>query len=142
MSSTRRKSAALGMPFGTACHRLRKQVLFSVLARHGENVCVRCGLPIENVEELSLEHKQPWEGVNAALFWDMDNLAFSHRVCNLPPRYVGTPPDRRKAAPAGQAWCQSCRTFQSAEAFARNRAHPNGLQNRCKACQAAVRRAP
>jgi hypothetical protein len=64
-----RKSAFLGMPHGTAANRLRKMVMFSLLERHGENVCFKCSEKIETAEQLSIEHKLPWEGVSVELFW-------------------------------------------------------------------------
>jgi hypothetical protein len=78
-----KKSAFLGMPHGTAFGRLRKIVLFSVLKRHEENICARCSKEIETVEELSIEHLKPWEGISVELFWDVDNIAFSHLHCNI-----------------------------------------------------------
>ena len=73
-----RKSAFLGMPHGTACNRLRKMVLFNLLQRHGENICFKCSETIEHADDLSIEHKEPWEGVSVELFWSLENIAFSH----------------------------------------------------------------
>lgn len=80
--SNEKKSNTLGMSHGTACNRLRKNILFSLLTKLNENVCFRCGKTIVSVDELSIEHKQPWEGISADLFWDLDNIAFSHLGCN------------------------------------------------------------
>jgi hypothetical protein len=85
-----RKSAFLGMPHGTAGNRLRKMILFNLLQRHGENVCFKCAEPIETAEELNIEHKQPWEGISVELFWDLENIAFSHLRCNKNHRRRGT----------------------------------------------------
>src|SRR5271170_1579899 len=79
-----KKTQTLGMPFGTACGRLRKNILFHLLTRLKENICFKCGLTIEKVEDLSIEHKLPWEGRSADLFWSLDNIAFSHLHCNRP----------------------------------------------------------
>jgi hypothetical protein len=78
-----KKAAQLGMPFGTAQNRLRKLVLFNLLQRHGENTCFRCGDVIESVEVLSLEHKRPWLDAETSLFWDVENIGFSHLRCNV-----------------------------------------------------------
>lgn len=78
------KSLTLGMPFGTACNRLRKNVLFRLLKKLSENVCFKCGQLIDIVDDLSIEHKLPWEGRSAELFWDLENIAFSHLHCNRP----------------------------------------------------------
>lgn len=84
--SNQKKSAVLGMPFGTACNRLRKVVLFHILVKHDENVCHRCNQKIEDVSELSIEHIEPWENAGESakgLFWDVNNIAFSHLHCNV-----------------------------------------------------------
>lgn len=80
--SNRKKNEQLGMPYGTACHRLRKAVLFNLLKNQGLNICFRCGEEIKSIEQLSMEHKVPWLGNNTALFWDLTNIAFSHLTCN------------------------------------------------------------
>jgi len=80
-----RKSELLGMPVGTAQHRLRKMILFSLLVKHKENVCFRCGQVIDTVDDLSVEHMKPWASVDDPnLFWNLDNIAFSHLQCNKP----------------------------------------------------------
>jgi hypothetical protein len=81
--SNDKKSKQLGMPHGTAYARLRKQVLFRLLEKHNENVCFQCSKKIEKVEDLSLEHKIPWLDGSIELFWDLDNIAFSHLNCNI-----------------------------------------------------------
>ena len=83
MSGEKKKGDALGMPIGTATHRLRKMILFHLLKKHNENFCFQCGAKIEIVEELSIEHKKPWLHESVDLFWDMDNIAFSHLHCNM-----------------------------------------------------------
>lgn len=80
------RNAQLGIPFGTAMHRLRKMIVFRLLQRLGESVCFKCSLDIKTVEELSIEHKEPWLNVSPDLFWDLDNLAWSHVKCNRPDR--------------------------------------------------------
>ena len=85
-NSNARRSKFLGMPFGTACNRLRKSILFSLLKRFNENVCFKCSQAIEGIEDLSIEHKLPWEGRDVQLFWDLENIAFSHIRCNVPHR--------------------------------------------------------
>lgn len=78
-----RKTIQLGMPFGTACAKLRKLVLFDLLKRYNENVCYRCKEIIDNADDLSIEHKKPWLDNDVNLFWDMDNISFSHLRCNV-----------------------------------------------------------
>jgi hypothetical protein len=132
--SNARKSAFLGMPHGTAGNRLRKLILFNLLRRHGEKICFKCSRSIDNAEELSIEHKQPWEGISVELFWDMDNIAFSHLRCNRNHRRNGGRADLRRVGPEGTAWCRSCKTFLSEVAFSRHSSRWNGLQPWCNDC--------
>ena len=133
-TSSARKSAFLGMPHGTACGRLRKLILFNLLLRHGENVCFKCSELIETAGELSIEHKEPWEGVNVELFWDMENIAFSHLRCNKTHRCRGGRADMRKVGPEGTAWCRNCKAFLPVSAFSRHCPRWNGLQPWCNDC--------
>ncbi len=88
-SGSLRKSKFLGMPYGTACHRLRLSIMFSLIVRCGENICFRCGREIENAKELSVEHKREWLNESPELFWDLSNISFSHRLCNVNRRSQG-----------------------------------------------------
>jgi hypothetical protein len=133
-SSVSRKSAFLGMPHGTAANRLRKMVMFHLLQKHGENICFQCAEKIETVDELSIEHKLPWEGVNVELFWSLDNIAFSHRRCNIPHNYRGNGVWRRKVGPEGTSWCRRCKDFLPVAGFSKNRTRWNGLQSWCNKC--------
>jgi len=130
--SNEKKSATLGMPHGTAVHRLRKNILFSMLKRLGEDVCFKCRKPIESVDELSIEHKLPWEGISAELFWDLANIAFSHLTCNVPNKRATAQPKQRKIGPPGTSWCYRCEKFLPVEQFCKNETRWDGLHNLCK----------
>lgn len=78
-----KKAQQLGMKFGTASNRLRKSVMFMLVQRCGLDVCHRCGEKILNEADLTIEHKQPWLDVDPRLFWDLNNIAFSHHRCNV-----------------------------------------------------------
>lgn len=129
-----RKSAFLGMPHGTAGNRLRKLILLNLLQRHGENVCFKCSEFIETADELSIEHKQPWEGISIELFWDLGNIAFSHLRCNKNHRRKGGRADLRKVGPEGTAWCRNCKSFLPVRTFSRHHKRWNGLQPWCNGC--------
>ena len=109
-------------------------ILFDLIQRLGEDVCFECRAKIETIDELSIEHKQPWEGVSVELFWSLDNIAFSHRRCNRPHTYRGNGLWRRKVGPEGTAWCRRCRAFLPVAEFSRHRARWNGLQPWCNSC--------
>ena len=89
-----KKSDQLGMNPSTAAHRLRKMVLFELLRNQERNRCFQCGEIIKNMENLSLEHKVPWlDGDDpAGLFFDLDNVAYSHLKCNVGARRAKTGP--------------------------------------------------
>jgi hypothetical protein len=140
--SNARKSAFLGMPHGTAAGRLRKMILFHLLQKHGENFCFKCSGIIETADELSIEHKLPWEGISVELFWSLDNIAFSHRACNLPHRSRGNGEWRRKVGPEGTSWCRRCKEFLPVSQFSRHASRWNGLQPWCNGCYERRRKQP
>ena len=137
----KRRSAFLGMSFATANQQLRKRILFHLLKKHGENVCLKCKNVIDKIEELSIEHIKPWEGISVELFWDMDNITFSHLKCNTPHRwgnvelYKFSPHVRTKNAPEGTAWCSGRKDYLLIEAFHSNERNINGVASYCKECR-------
>ena len=76
------KSAFLGMSVGTAVSILRKILLCNLLVKYGENVCYRCNESIEHIDSLIIEHIRPWMYNDPALYWDTENVAYSHLSCN------------------------------------------------------------
>lgn len=133
--SNARKSAFLGIPHGTASNRLRKMVLLHLLQKYGENVCFKCSEKIEDVNDLSIEHKQPWEGVSVELFWSLDNIAYSHLRCNRPHHYRGNGESRRKVGPEGTSWCRRCKAFHPIAEFSLHNKRWNKLQALCNTCR-------
>jgi hypothetical protein len=141
-NSNKKKSETLGMPHGTACHRLRKNILFHLLCRLEENICYRCGKTIESVDDLSVEHIKPWEGISAELFWDISNIDFSHLRCNVPHRRPGHAenfkhPFHQKTvnAPEGKAWCSGHKDYVAIDGFHTNVRNINGVASYCKECR-------
>lgn len=59
--------------------------MFSLVCRHKENICFRCGTIIETEAEFSIEHKSAWQSAPDPLsaFFDLNNISFSHLVCNI-----------------------------------------------------------
>lgn len=91
-----KKAKQLGMPLGTAANRLRKMLLFDMMQRLGEDSCFRCGRRIQDIKNFSIEHKQPYLNSNnpAELFFDLNNIAFSHLSCNCSAGRLGEYPLR------------------------------------------------
>ncbi len=99
-----KKSNLLGMPIGTATHRLRKTILFSLICRLKENFCYRCEKEIISENDLSIEHKEPWmQADNPTIsFFSLDNISFSHLSCNIsartiPQKMYNSEADRQRA---------------------------------------------
>lgn len=74
----------LGEPYGTASAKLKKAILFKLVQILELNICFQCGKKIESVDDLSVEHKAPWQSAKdpRSTFYDLDNIAFSHLDCN------------------------------------------------------------
>ena len=127
-NGNRIKAEFLGMPYGTAMNRLRKQLMFKFLKELGYDVCYKCETLIESAEELSIEHKEPWLGRDVDKFWDLDNIAFSHLRCNTR-HNTG-----KKEGPEGTAWCCVHQQFLPVEEFWPSASRWNGYRNMCKTC--------
>lgn len=80
-----KKADQLGMPQGTASNRLRKSIIFMLLKMQNLNFCHQCGGEIESESELSIEHKEAWLDSDDPVkrFFDLNNIAFSHLICNV-----------------------------------------------------------
>ena len=101
MNSNQKRTALLGMSIGTASNRLRKAIMFKMAQKLDEDICFRCGNKIDNINELSIEHKEPWQSANDPIqsFFDLDNIAFSHLKCNS-----ADPNLRKKECPKGHPY--------------------------------------
>jgi hypothetical protein len=136
---SKKKLAQLGMPIGTASHRLRKMVMLQLLRELDRDHCIRCLTKIVIPEDLTIDHRLPWLDVSQELFWDLNNIGFSHNVCNAVTRRsaVGRklgPSILRKVGPDGTAWCTGHAEFLPIEAFHKNRSKWAGVQSFCKVC--------
>lgn len=82
--SNQKKKEQLGMSIGTASNQLKKNILFSLLKQLDKNTCHQCTNIIESANELSIEHKMPYLDSDnpIELFFDLNNIAFSHLSCN------------------------------------------------------------
>jgi hypothetical protein len=126
------RASQLGMPFGTAQQRLRKAIMFKYVKLAGHDDCFKCGNKIEDIDHLSIEHKLPWQGRDTGLFWDLENIAFSHLSCNRP--HTNGSIKLRKTSPIGMAWCGYCKSDKPVTDFWRSDSTWTGLSRRCKKC--------
>lgn len=129
------KSQFLGMPYGTACNRLRKKILFQFLKRLKENVCYQCGNIIETEADLSIEHKLPWLKKDPNLFWDLDNIAFSHMSCNYA---AASRPNKIKPL-KGMSWCYECEDYRPISEFPEKLKKKNGNLRECTSCNSKMK---
>jgi hypothetical protein len=120
-------SQQLGMPVTRAAYKLTRLLMFSMAKRLGLDTCFRCGFKITQVKEFSIEHKKAWRDVDSKLYWDLDNIAFSHFSCNAA---NGKRPNR-KDAPAGMNWCGHCNEFRPVDKFYRNCSQRTGYNQVC-----------
>ena len=77
-----KKTKQLGMHYSTAQNRLRRKVTFMLIQRLKLDECYQCKKLIVDVDDYSIEHKKPWLDEDPRLFWDLGNIAFSHKACN------------------------------------------------------------
>jgi hypothetical protein len=84
-NSNRKKELQLDSPIGTATARLRKSIMFQMSQKLEMDICYQCGERIVSVNDFTIEHKIPWlDSKNPKqLFYDLDNIAFSHHSCNI-----------------------------------------------------------
>ena len=93
-----------------------RQILFDMVRKLQRDTCYQCDKPILTLEEFSIEHKTPWlHASNAAeLYFDLDNIAFSHRSCNY-----GAARSARKVElkDDGTHWCGGCQAYKPESDF-------------------------
>lgn len=139
-STLARRSEFLGMSHGTARAKLVKQILWSLLQETGRTDCFRCGSSL-SLEDLSIDHKEPWMGISADLYWDMANIAFSHNRCNSAERRVpsGFISASRKVGPDGTRWCSLHRGFSPLSDFGQHASTHDGMRHQCTPCRKRTR---
>lgn len=86
------KTEKLGVPYGTACNRLRRSIMFHLAQQCGRLRCIRCSEPIKTVKEFTIDHIQAWLKSESPieLFFDINNIGFSHTKCNQDARDKST----------------------------------------------------
>lgn len=141
LTGTDRKSFELGEPYGRANNRLYKKIFFSLVQETGRDICYRCGELIQIADDMSIDHKEAWLGKGPDLFWDLENIAFSHRKCNyrLSRREGNRNQVLRKVGPERTSWCAGCKEFLPVQLFANDRTRWHGLQKYCKLCHGGLK---
>jgi hypothetical protein len=125
-----KRAEQLGMSFGKARNKLVNIIFLHLAKLSGTSACFKCGKEIVSPNEISIEHKKPWLDVSPDLFWNLDNIAFSHRKCNKADRT----PRNRKIGPEGTSWCSVHKDFLPIENFWKNPTIWNGISRQCVEC--------
>jgi hypothetical protein len=133
------KEETLGMPVGKAHGKLVRIVLFDLVQKCGLDICYRCGKVIKESTDCTIEHKEPWLGISSNLFFDLNNIAFSHKRCNFSASRKGKRPwlaiRTSPEAPNGMAWCSGHQDWLPVSMFHINTGTATGLRDYCKECR-------
>lgn len=131
------KSEFLGENFSSANYRLQRRIMFNLIQQLKQDICFRCERRIESYEDFSIDHKEFWLGINIKLFWDLDNIAFSHFNCNAKVNRQSIIPRIRKVV-AGKIKCSHCKEFKAVQNFSKGNKY--GFQSECRPCRSVLRR--
>tara|TARA_R110000772_G_C13041740_1_gene413020 strand:- start:57 stop:446 length:390 start_codon:yes stop_codon:yes gene_type:complete len=107
-NSKKIKKDQLGMDPSTASNRLKKQLMYVLAVKLDMHWCFQCAAKIESSKDMSIEHKTPWLHSEdpKGLFFDIDNIAFSHNSCNYRASRGSYP---RVPCPSAAAYRRGCR---------------------------------
>ncbi len=122
----------LGMSSSNAHIMLVRMMLFRLVQQFGLDVCFRCDRKIKTLREFSLDHEKNWLYVDPALYWDLDNIKFSHLSCNSRHRWH---PLHQPMPGGALMFIVLRRCLDLTSNFHRNRLQPNGYHNYCKGCR-------
>ena len=67
------------------------------------------------------------------LFFDLDNVAFSHHSCNV--GAARQPDNRYDLEKDNLAECHKCKLVKNKSEFIKRRSRWNGVDNECKSCK-------
>lgn len=92
-SQIKKKEQLEGMDPSLASNNLKKSIIFFLAQKCEMDICYQCGKRIETIDLLTIEHKTPFLDSDDPLdvFFDIDNIAFSHAVCNTKARRAMKP---------------------------------------------------
>ena len=109
---------------GASSHKLDRMIMMKLIQETGKDVCFQCGQKIEDVNTLSVEHKETWQEADdpKAAFFNMENIAFSHLRCNV----SANGSSRKTHCPQGHPYD---------ELNTRVRTRGNGYTRTCRLCE-------
>ena len=141
-------AAQLGMPQGTASAKLKKALLYDMAKKLDRDICYRCGVKIGSIDEFSIEHKVNWlnSGRALELFLDINNIAFSHHLCNIRasahkgPNKGGDNPTARRKVVDGRLLCRSGNHYVPTALFGKDHTAFLGYTSKCRQCRSTERK--
>lgn len=129
----------LEMKQGTANHKLRTIIMFNLVVELGRDICFRCGKMINSHKEFSIDHKEPWLHNDSELFWDFNNIAFSHKSCNSSaartPLVGSKKPTLRRKCIDGKFVCPSSNELLDRDKFQTDNRKFYKISTKCKSCK-------
>jgi hypothetical protein len=125
---------------GKASALLLRQTVWLLLVATDQGRCFRCGGEM-SLADYSLDHAEPWRGQDAALFWDPNNIHWSHKLCNTKAARTVTPSQdaRRRIVRNGLLRCSFCKKDLPVSQFWKSSKVNCGYNSLCKACDIAKR---
>lgn len=124
--------AQLGLCPTSATNRLKKNIIFEYAKRLGLGNCYRCGEEL-SVKDFTIDHKKNWLDIDLNLFWDVDNIAFSHFYCNS----VNSS-SKQALRKRTSKECKECKEFLPLNSFGKTTI--NGFRSYCNPCRINRRR--
>jgi len=106
MTNNSKRKQLLGRSFTYARNELHRTLLFHFIKELKKDICYRCGEKINTIEDFTIDHKENWIGGDdpKKLFYSIDNIAFSHSLCNK-----RAPKTKRIKCPSRAAYKRGCR---------------------------------
>lgn len=103
-----KKKEQLGMNPSTASGRLVKDILWSLIVKDCQDTCCKCGNKMTR-ETYSIEHVKPWldSGDPVGLYFDLDNISFSHLSCNIADARRPEPKSKEEAQAHKNEWARN-----------------------------------
>jgi hypothetical protein len=103
----------LGMKILSARLKLMRMIIFDYARKDGTLKCFRCGKEILSYEDTTIDHIKDWRNVDPVLFWDLENISYSHYSCNVKGNRKGKKHVLVKSRSKTERKCKVCGTTEN-----------------------------